>query len=67
MTACCLCGASSATVQEKPINGLPADTPCCDVCRLAIKQRQAGVVRLDDGSLYITDARVDDGQVRLFA
>jgi site-specific DNA-methyltransferase (adenine-specific) len=60
MSECCLCGASSATVQAKPINGLPADVACCDACRLAIKQRLAGVVRRADGRLHKTDARKAD-------
>lgn len=60
MTACCLCGASPATVQTRPMNALPVGASACLDCRQAIKRCEAGVVRREDGSLHVTDSRVAD-------
>jgi hypothetical protein len=54
---CQICSASSAFVQAKFMNGLPIGVVACDECRAAVKRREVGVVKLADGSLYVTDGR----------
>lgn len=55
--ACQVCGGPDATETTKPLNGLPTGVLACDDCRKAVKQRQVGVSRNEDGTLHITDGR----------
>lgn len=57
MMFCEICGGPSAALTTKPLNGLPLNTVACEPCRIAVKARQVGVVRREDGSLHITDGR----------
>jgi len=57
---CAVCG-STEDVKRSPKdrNALPADVPVCAECEAAIGRREVGIVRRKDGTLSITDGRVE--------
>lgn len=46
-----------ATLTTRAMNGLPQGVACCANCKAAVKRSEVGVVRREDGSLHVTDAR----------
>lgn len=55
---CVVCGRSRLVVETvEPSNGLPAKVAICPGCVAAIRRREVGIVRRNNGALYITDGR----------
>lgn len=61
-TNCQVCGGPKATKTVKELNGLPKGLWACEDCRDAVKRREVGVSRDDDGTLHITDSRRNQDQ-----
>lgn len=56
---CAVCESPDAKATTQWLNGLPAGVVACDECRAAVKRRQVGVTIEPDGSLSVTDGRLE--------